>query len=218
MKNALLLLLIFTSITVFAQVEPEDRPLAVPDRVEGEQPDSLHIDSLGVDSLKRDRFVLGVGFNIIDNTSTRNNQFLNWAEHYNVVPMLSKVSLERRWKPLYSTDVAFTFNQLRKGVIQNGEFFLNEHVNYFALDVKMNLYIDEFFMKKEWLEIFVCSGLGIHTADNEVNQTFDVGGGLNVWVFPRTGLRLQTLGKFAFDTRPLANNHIQHSAEVLFKF
>lgn len=204
MKNSLCFLLLFLCITAYTQVQTD---------VSGDAavPDSLT-------ETRDPRYILGVGFNIVDNTSTRNNQFLNWSEHYNFGPFISKISLERKFNPYFATEAAITYNKIRKGKFQNGEITLGEDVNYYALDLLGKLYVSQFFMKDSWLDIDILAGLGLHTAKNVFNQSIAYGIGFQAWVFPRFGLRLQTMGKSAFNQKTLANNHIQHSAEVLFRF
>jgi OOP family OmpA-OmpF porin len=172
------------------------------------------------DSITPTRYkcVFSIGWNIVDNTSTRNNDFLDWNQHYNVVPFLSKISLDRSWNQTISTNVAFTYSRLYKENYQNGETNEILTVDYFALDVLGKLYVDQFFFKSNWLDVHLCAGVGMNYADKDYNKTFNAGAGLDFWIFPRWGLRFQTLGKWAFNQALLANNHIQHSAEVLHRF
>ena len=211
MKNLLCLLFSCLCFTAFSQVETDEKDLPVAGETGVTVPDSP------IDSTTH-KYILGVGFNIVDNTSTRNNQFFNWSEHFNVGPIISKISLEREWHTYLGTELALSYNKLRKEKFQNGEVTLTEDVNYVAVDVLGKFYLGEVLFDNEWLDINICLGLGVHTANKVFNQTLDFGAGFQFWPFRRFGFRLQTICKSAFDQKTLANNHIQHSAEVLYKF
>lgn len=204
MKIPLLFLLLCCWFSVFSQVASNEN-------------ESTHFhDSIMLE--KKYAFVIGFGGNIVDNTSTRNNQFLDWSQHYNIIPFPSKISLDRSWNSFFSTNIALTINQLYKEQYHNGELVGNISTGYVALDLLQKLFLDQYFFKKNWLDIDIGAGLGINIADKSFNQTFDAGAGIDIWIFPKWGLRFQTLGKFAFHKNMLANNHIQHSAEILWRF
>lgn len=211
MKNSLLFLLLFCCYSGYSQSD-----LPEMDTTNHVEIDTGRIDT--VPQVHKYKFVLGVGWNIVDNTSTRNNHFLDWAQHYNAVPFLSKISLDRSWNPYFATNAAFTYSQLKKEKYHNGETIEVITVDYLAFDVLAKLYIDQFILKSEWLDVHICAGLGINSAEENVNQTYNAGVGMDFWIFPKWGLRFQTLGKWALIQSYLSNNHIQHSAEVLYRF
>ena len=163
------------------------------------------------------KWTVGFGVNFVDNTSMLNSQFFNATKQWNVVPTVSKLSLERNWKSYYSSEIAFTFNTFSKDKLQNGET-INSDVYYFALDANGKVYFDEYIAKNSAIDAYVIFGLGVNMADKAVNQTANYGLGLNYWFLPNLGFRVQSVGKQAFKQEQLNNNHIQHSAEMIFKF
>lgn len=163
------------------------------------------------------KWTLGFGVNFIDNTSTVEGQNFNSIKQWNVVPTVSKFSLERKWTNQYSSEVALTFNNLSKDKMHNGGT-INSDVYYLALDASGKFYFDEYIAKNSAIDAYVILGLGLNMADTVVNQTGNFGLGLNVWFLPNLGFRIQTIGKQAFRQEPLNNNHTQHSAEMIFRF
>ena len=170
-----------------------------------------------VEKPSKQKWTLGFGVNFIDNSSTIEGQNFNSIKQWNVVPTVSKFSLERNWTSHYSSEVALTFNSLSKDKLHNGGT-INSDVYYFALDASGKFYFDEYIAKNSAIDAYVILGLGLNMADANVNQTGNFGLGLNVWFLPNLGLRIQTLGKQAFRQELLNNNHTQHSAEMIFKF
>ena len=67
-----------------------------------------------------------------------------------------------------------------------------------------------------WLSIPLI--FGINKVGEITNRTPNYGFGLNLWINPSFGLRLQTVGKYGIIQNTLMNNHIQHSAELVLKF
>lgn len=163
------------------------------------------------------KWTVGFGVNFVDNTSTFNNQFLNVNKQWNSVPTVSKISVERSINSLFSADAAFTVNRLTKDKLQNGSTIFSD-VNYIALDVSGKFYFDEFIVEKSKLDAYVILGTGINSVDAVYNGTGNYGLGFNYWIEPNIGLRIQTIGKYAFEQQTICNNHIQHSAELIFKF
>jgi OOP family OmpA-OmpF porin len=163
------------------------------------------------------KWTVGFGINFIDNTSTYNDQYLNVSKQWNSIQTISKVSVERSITNLFSAEAALTVNKLSKDKLQNGEKIISD-VNYISLDVSGKFYFDEFIVKKSKFDTYVILGAGLNSADSVFNQTANYGLGFNYWLEPNLGLRFQTIGKYGIEQQTLCNNHIQHSAELIFKF
>ena len=162
-------------------------------------------------------WTVGFGVNFVDNTSTYNNQFLNVSKQWNSITTISKVSAERSITSLFSAEASFTANRLTKDKLQNGVTVFTD-ANYLAFDVNGKFYFDEFIAENSKLDAFIALGTGINTVNAVYNGTGNYGLGFNYWVEPNIGLRVQTLGKYAFEQQTICNNHIQHSVELIFKF
>ena len=163
------------------------------------------------------KWTIGLGVNFIDNTSTLNNQFLNSSKHWNFIPALSIFSVERSFSEKVSVSSSIAMNVISSEKLQNGTT-LAEDVNYYGLDINGKFFFDDYIVKQSKIDSYVVLGLGINYVDDVTNQTGNFGLGLNFWLQPNLGLRLQSVGKYGFDQNVLLNNNIQHSAELILKF
>ncbi len=163
------------------------------------------------------KWTIGLGANFIDNTSTDNNQFLNSSRQWNYISSVSLLSVERSFSEKLSLASSIAMNVISSKKIQNGTT-IAEDVNYYGLDVNGKFFFDDFIVKQSVIDSYVVLGLGINSVDDVTNQSGNFGLGLNFWFQPNFGLRLQTLGKYGFEQKTLLNNHIQHTAELIFKF
>lgn len=169
------------------------------------------------DAIKNPKWTIGFGVNFIDNTSTLNNQFLNTSKQWNSIPTLSQISVEKSLSDKFSLVSNLSFNVLSTERLQNG-ILITKNVNYYGFDVNGKFFFDDFIANQSKVDAFLVLGLGVNSVDNFTNQSGNFGMGFNFWLQPNVGLRLQTLGKFGFEQNTLLNNHIQHTAELIFKF
>lgn len=169
------------------------------------------------DAIKNPKWTIGFGVNFIDNTSTLNNQFLNTSKQWNSIPTLSQISVEKSISDKFSLVSNLSFNVLSTERLQNG-ILITKNVNYYGFDVNGKFFFDDFIANQSKVDAFLVLGLGVNSVDNVTNQSGNFGLGFNFWLQPNVGLRLQTLGKFGFEQNTLLNNHIQHTAELIFKF
>lgn len=169
------------------------------------------------DATKNPKWTIGFGVNFIDNTSTLNNQYLNTSKQWNSIPTLSQISVEKSLSDKFSLVSNLSFNVLSTERLQNG-ILITKNVNYYGFDVNGKFFFDDFIANQSKVDAFLVLGLGVNSVDNVTNQSGNFGLGFNFWLQPNVGLRLQTLGKFGFEQNTLLNNHIQHTAELIFKF
>lgn len=93
---------------------------------------------------------------------------------------------------------------------------LTEDQSYFAIDVNMKFYFDEYLFNADWLDIYIEGGLGV-VSERETGLSVNLGGGGIIWLSESVGLNLQSVGKFAGkDESP--TNHFQYFAGIVFKF
>ncbi len=163
------------------------------------------------------KWIIGFGTNFIDNTSTMNNQYFNTSKQWNYIPTVSRISFEKSISKEFSIESAIAMNSISSKIYQNGAMIKNDAV-YYGLDLNGKFFFDDYIVEQSKIDAFLVLGVGINSVDSVTNQTSNFGLGLNFWVQPNLGFRLQTVGKYGFDQQSLLNNHIQHSAEFIFKF
>lgn len=169
------------------------------------------------DNAQTSKWTIGLGANFIDNTSSMNNQYLNSSKQWNYIPALSIFSVERSFSEKLSVASSIALNVISSEKFQNGAT-IAEDVNYYGLDINGKFFFDDYIVKQSKIDSYVVLGLGINSVDDIMNQTGNFGLGLNFWLQPNLGLRLQTVGKYGFEQNTLLNNNIQHSAELILKF
>jgi len=190
MKNLILVFLLFSTFAVVAQ-----------DNVTNEKP----------------KWILGFGVNFIDNTASKNGKYFNVSDQWNYLSTVSKVSVERVMSEQFSIEVSGGINRLSSNKKQN-DIFIDEDQNYLGMDLNGKFYFGKSLFDLPAFDPYLVAGFGINSVDDTANQTSNFGLGFNYWFKPNFGLRMQTMGKYGFTQETLLNNHIQHSAELLFKF
>ena len=65
---------------------------------------------------------------------------------------------------------------------------------------------------------YLIAGFGLNRVGDNSNQSSNFGLGFNMWLNSNVGFRIQSMGKYGFVQNTLLNNHLQHSAELVFKF
>lgn len=157
----------------------------------------------------------GFGLNLVDNTSTVNSQYFN-LNQMNFGNIISNISVE--YKPSNWGFVSeINYNKISSNVMQNGAF--SETESYFlSLDMNAKLYVlDSDVSKNDNLEIAFIGGFGINKFRTDFNGTVNAGLSLQYWIKNDIAIKLQTVGKFAFEKSHTLNNHILHSIALVVK-
>jgi hypothetical protein len=105
-----------------------------------------------------------------------------------------------------NSDLAFTMD---------AGFNKIEESTYYSLDGSIKYYLNEW-IPLESFEFFVNGGLGVFNIDR-TDVSANVGGGVQYWFNDKFGVRLRSLGKFAFSAKEnlINNNHFQHILEFV---
>ena len=148
---------------------------------------------------------------------TFKSQFINPAENWNTSPTISKLSIEKHLGEFFAAELTGSFNKISARKVQNGST-QTQDFNYLGFDLNGKFYFDEFIFKKSPLNAYLLIGVGSYTSNKLNNQSGNMGIGLAYWFQPNLGIRIQTVGKYAFDKDQILNNHIQHSAEIVLRF
>lgn len=164
------------------------------------------------------KWTIGVGVNVIDNTSTDDAVFFQ-TKDWNFVPVVSKFSATYDVKEHLAIGGEVAINKYSAKNEHNGvNTELTSDAGFVGLDLNARYNVDHHFTHAKWFDASVIGGLGMFWVDGEPNQSITPGLALDFWLGEGYGIRLQTLGRVAFDNNKLGNNHIQHSVEFIFKF
>ena len=172
--------------------------------------------ALSLSAQESEKWVFGFGINGIDNTATMDNQYFS-SKNWNIVPFISSFTLDRKLNNNFTAGANLSMNVYDAENLQNG-MMISRDLTYLAVDANAKYTFDQLFMDVKWFDASVVGGAGLAFLDGKTNQFFNSGLALDFWFKDAVGLRLQTLGKFAFDNEQLFNNHIRHSAEIVVKF
>lgn len=162
-------------------------------------------------------WVLGAGLNIIDNSGSRFDELLNIKENWNLSKLV-KVSVEKRFEYDFGTVLSLSLNQFERGKKINS-IMNSESVNYFAIDVMAKNYFSNYWHdpRHAKYDSYLVAGWGGNFFNSVMNNTINIGFGLNIKIKPHTWINFQTIGKFSIDNNTIGNaNHLQHSISVVF--
>lgn len=138
-----------------------------------------------------------------------------------------ELGLEYRFSRLFAVGVDGSINKWKKdeGVIDH--ILLGKDMNYFAVDGKFKLFLDEaigVFKDWDWLDIYLDGGLGYFAinADEAVKKdgavSFNAGVGANVWLTDNIGVYIDGTSKFRNKYTTPLTNHFQYAAGVMYNF
>lgn len=171
--------------------------------------------SFAQETKKESKWVIGAGLNIIDNTSSGDNDYFN-ASNWNATLGFSKLSVQYYYNSKFSVSSEFTTNRLDRDVKQNGES-IDTNLSYFGLDLNARYNVADLIKLPSKFSVEPILGVGNAWTNRNSNQSFNTGLSVGYQFNETYGVRVQTLGKFASEQNTVGNNMIQHSLELYFK-
>ena len=147
-------------------------------------------------------WVLSFGVNTIGSLGTR-NPVKDLGDFQFKRPFA--FAIQRRWS--------------RENTIIDGNPVPDDY-NYYSTNTYLKYYVsDDLFRTATWFDVFVGGGIGIFSID-ELNTSANVVVGGTFWINQDIGIRLQGIGKFAFNHRDnlFDNNHLQYMLQGVYKF
>lgn len=159
-------------------------------------------------------WLLGGGFNFIDDSGTGGSEALNFSDNWTSVAFPSRFSAGY----LLTNGMVFqgfaSYNRYNQDVMVNGSPQQTEW-NYYALDGLVGYGFKNLIDPRGWFDPYLQTGMGLKRLAGVNELTFNLGGGFNFWINERFAVNLSTLGKWGLDEGN--DNHIQHGIGVLFK-
>lgn len=177
---------------------------------------ALVISTLAV-AQESSKWTVGVGVNVIDNSSTADGVFFQ-SKDWNILPVISKFSIGYEVKENLTVAGEIALNKYSSNNQHNGSYDLASDVSFVGIDLNAKYNVDHFFTDSKKFDASVIGGFGSFWVDGVSNQSLNPGLALDFWLGEDYGIRLQTLGRVAFDNEKFGNNHIQHSIEFILKF
>ncbi len=121
--------------------------------------DSLQITSK--DSIVKSSGVLGLGFNIVDDTATPFGEtFLDIKDTWNAVPYPSRISIGRFFKNGLGIEAIGTYNKYKVGKIIDGAINTVPR-DYYAIDGKISYDLNKLIGETNWFDPYIHVGAGL---------------------------------------------------------
>ncbi|OUS03495.1 hypothetical protein A9Q86_00860 [Flavobacteriales bacterium 33_180_T64] len=158
---------------------------------------------------------LSVGVNAVGSLGTQNP--VEKLEEFEFSRPFA-IAIQHKWTEHLSIEQDFTMNQFKVGsTIDNG--VVTEKLNYYSTNTYLKYYFSDYLLKNvNWLDMYAGGGLGVFSID-EFNTSANLVLGGTIWINPNIGVRLQSVGKFAFNQKDnrYDNNHFQYMLQAVFK-
>ena len=158
----------------------------------------------------------GIGLNAINSQGTKSpfGDIGDWATGLPI-----SLAIELKWDTGLAIEQSLTLNSFSEGGVVDG-VILEENLTYFALDTHAKYYFGQLiFPELRWLDLYSNAGFGLFSLDT-TNVTFNLGGGLLFWLNNKqtTGIRLQSIAKFALDSKEsgIDSNHFHNHLQIFF--
>ena len=168
------------------------------------------------DSIVKSSWVLGLGFNIVDDTATPfGDTFLDIKDTWNVVPYPSRISIGRFFKNGLGIEAIGTYNKYKVGKIIDGAINTAPR-EYFSIDGKISYDLNKLIGETNWFDPYIHVGAGYSSIGNVGRSTANAGFGFNTWFSDKWGANFNTMGKWGI--KEGSTKQLQHSAGVVYQF
>ncbi len=203
MKNLSRLLLVFVLVLGYNYADAQDK----------NNPWQITIGANAVDAYPSGDGALFTGGGFAGETIFE--EFANAADHWNILPSLSTISVSKYVGDGFSFGIAGSLNKIDKwGDISSDPDVANgvDDLSYYGIDgtIKYN------FLENTTIDPFLGVGGGYTWIDEVGAGTVNGTAGLNIWFNENIGLTVQTAYKHAFED--YLDTHFQHTAGFSIRF
>lgn len=160
-------------------------------------------------------WMVGLGFNAIDDAGDIFDNLFDVKDTWNAVPYPSRLSIGRYFKNGLGVEAIAAYNKYKKGKTVD-DIILAEDKNYFSVDSRLSYDLNKIIGETGWFDPYIGVGVGYTHANNISRGTYNAVVGFRTWFSDRFGLDLNSSGKWSMD--PDASNHLQHAIGVVYRF
>ncbi len=193
-KHYLLIVTLLLSITMFAQEE---------------------LQLTKKDSIVKSSWMLGLGYNFVDDSGDVANGLFNFKEEWNSTPYPNRLSLGRYFKSGVGVEAIASYNKYKEGKVIDGVIVTDE-TDYLGFDARLTYDLNKLIGQTAWFDPYIGAGLGYTDANNVGRGTYNAIVGFRTWFSDRIGLDFSSSGKWAMGNE--GTNHLQHSVGVVYQF
>ncbi|QBA63863.1 OmpA family protein [Muriicola soli] len=167
------------------------------------------------DSIIQSSWMVGIGWNFIDDSGDAFNDFTTIRDQWNGVAFPSRINLGRYWKSGLGLELIGTYNNYKEGNTIDG-ISITEDIPYWSIDTRLSYDLNKLVGETGFFDPYVGVGLGYSDANNLGRGTYNAIIGFRTWFTDRWGLDFSSSGKWSFGNE--ASNHIQHAVAVVYQF
>ncbi len=165
---------------------------------------------------KNNPWAVSFGANIVDfyqpgSVSGQFDDFVGGSSDWNILPSVTRVSLEKYIEKGFSLQLSGSFNKITSlNTVDDSDFL------YYSVDAIVKYDLNDLLGETSWFDPFVYIGGGYATANDQGEGIFNVGLGFNTWFNENLGINFQTGSKSGFTDKVAA--HLQTSLGLVIKF
>ncbi len=167
------------------------------------------------DSIVKSSWILGLGFNAVDDSGDVFNDLFAIDSQWNMVPYPSRLSIGRYFKNGLGLEAIGTINKYKEGNLIDGTI-INEDISYFGVDARLTYDLNKIIGETAWFDPYIGVGFGYTDANKMGRSTYNAVVGFRTWFSDRWGVDLNSSGKWGIGEG--VTNHIQHAAGVVYQF
>jgi len=167
------------------------------------------------DSVVQSSWMVGVGWNFIDDSGDAFNDFTTIRDQWNGVAFPSRINIGKYFENGLGLEAIASYNRYKRGNIIDG-VILSEFKDYFSIDSRLSYDLNKLVGHTAWFDPYVGIGIGYSDANDVPRGTYNAIIGFRTWFSDRWGLDFSSSGKWSFGNE--ASNHIQHAVAVVYQF
>lgn len=169
------------------------------------------------DSIVQSSWIVGLGYNAIDDSGNVFDGLFNVSEEWNLLPYPSRISIGKYFKNGLGIEAIASYNKYKEGKIIDG--LVNaEEKNYLGLDARLTYDLNRIIGQTGWFDPYVGIGLGYTDANDQARGTYNAVVGFRTWFSDKWGLDFNSTGKWSMTKGNGSTNHLQHAAGVVYQF
>lgn len=167
------------------------------------------------DSVAGSYWLVGLGWNVVDDAGLRFDQAFNANTNWNFVAFPSRVSIGKYFDNGLGLELIGSYNLYKEGNLVDNQI-LTEDVDYFSVDLRASYDLNYLFGETGFFDPYVGVGIGYADANNLGRTNFLSTIGFRLWMNDNLGVDINTNGHFALKEE--ATNHYQHALGLVYRF
>lgn len=177
--------------------------------------DSLELKLTSKDSIVVSSWIVGLGWNAINDSGGRLDNITDFSDRYNAVLFPSRASVGRYFRSGIGLEAILTYNQYKEGNVIDNQV-ITEDIDYFGVDARISYDLNKIFGQTGFFDPYLGVGIGYSDANNLGRGTYNAIIGFRTWFNDRWGLDFNSTAKWSFGNE--ASNHVQHGLGVIYQF